>query len=199
MKRLSLFVIALAAVAAVLPAPAAASQFKVYGMLAYVSPLSESDQDVGGVTEAVKASSEFGYNFGVEFRAGTLLGIEFDYLYARHDVEGDTAGLLGETTFQPISGTLNLHFPVAGFDLYGGPTAAYVNWGDLEAPSGGADLEIDPEFAIGLSAGLDLQLAPGIAATGGLRWLNLKAEPADGGEALDVNPLFARFGVALRF
>lgn len=199
MKRLALLATALLTLAGAHSALADGSKFKIYGMLAYVSPLSESDQDIGGVTDAVKASSELGYNVGVEFRAGALLGIEFDYLYAKHELEGDNAGLLGETTFQPISATLNLHFPVGTLDVYGGPTAAYVNWGDLEVPSGPDNIEIDPQFAIGVSAGLDVNILPNVAATGGLRWLNVKAEPAEGGESLDVNPLFARFGVALRF
>jgi opacity protein-like surface antigen len=199
MKRLAFLATAVILLAVTQSAVADESKFKIYGMLAYVAPLSETDQDVGGVTDAVKASSEFGYNVGVEFRAGSLLGLEFDYLYAKHDVEAETAGLLGETTFQPISGTLNLHVPVGNLDLYAGPTAAYVNWGDLEVPSGGADIAIDPEFAIGLSAGVDVAILPNLAATGGLRWLNVKAEPEDGGDALDVNPLFARFGVALKF
>jgi opacity protein-like surface antigen len=182
---------------AVMQPAIAEAKMKLYAMMSYVSPLAESDQNVGGVTDAVKASSEFGYNFGLEFRAGSMIGIELDYLYAKQDVEHDTAGLLGETTFQPISGTLNLHFPLGGLDLYGGPTAAYVNWGDLEIPSGG-EVEIDPEFAFGLSAGVDIGVGPSLALTGGLRWLSVGAEP-EGGDEVSVDPLFARFGVALLF
>ena len=103
MKRFQIAVAALALAAVLSPAVAGAGT-KVYAMLAYVSPLSESDQDFGGVTEAVKASSEMGYNFGLEFRMGTMLGIELDYLYAKHDVEADVIGVLGEVAFQPISG-----------------------------------------------------------------------------------------------
>lgn len=198
MKRLVLAAIAVLTLFATQSAVAADSKFKVYGMLAYVSPLSESDEDISGVTEAVKASSEMGYNFGLEFRMSPLLGIELDYLYAEQDLEGDTAGLLGTTTFQPISGTLNLHFPVGNLDLYGGPTVAYVNWGDLEVPSG-PSIEIEPDYSFGISAGADINLTSNIAATGGLRWLNVAAEGEDSDDAVDVNPLFARIGVAFRF
>ena len=129
-----------------------------------------------------------------------MLGIELDYLYAKQEIEHETAGLLGETTFQPISATANFHFPIGMLELYGGPTAAYVNWGDLEAPSGGGSVELDPEFAFGLSAGVDIGITKNLAATGGLRWLNVSAQPAEGdGEELDVNPLFARFGIAARY
>lgn len=199
MMRVVLLVAAALSLAASAAIAQDASKLKVYGMLAYVSPLSETDQDVNGVTDAVKASSEFGYSFGLEFRLTSLLGLEFDYLYAKHDVEHDTAGLLGETTFQPISGTVNLHVPIGNLDLYAGPTAAYVNWGDLELPSGGGKVEIDPEFGYGVSAGADLTITPQIAATGGLRWLNVQAQPDGGGDALDVHPLFARAGLAIRF
>ena len=175
----------------------AEGKFKIYAMAAYVAPLSESNQNVGGVTDAVKASKEFGYNFGVEFRTGSLLGIELDYLYAEEDVESDAAGVLGETTFQPISATLNFHLPVPTLDLYGGPTVAYVNWGDMKVPSS-PDVKIDAETAFGLSAGADLAIVPGFAVTGGLRWLSLKANP-EGGSSVDVNPLFARVGIAAKF
>lgn len=177
---------------------AQAGKFKGYVMAAYVAPLSETSQDVGGVTEAVKASKEFGFNVGAEFRATSMLGIEVDYLFAKHDVESDVAGVIGETTFQPISATLNFHVPAAKFDLYGGPTVAYVNWGDLEIPSSPA-VKLDPVTAFGLSAGGDLDIAPGFAVTGGLRWLNVKAKPENGGSEVDVNPLFARVGLAAKF
>jgi len=198
MKRLVCFAVAALTLASASSA-FAQSSFKVYGMLAYVSPLADSDIDVNGVTDAVKASSEFGYNFGLEFRMSSLLGLEFDYLYAKQDVEHDTEGLLGETTFQPISGTLNLHVPVGLIDVYAGPTAAYVNWGDLKVPQGGGDVKLDAEFAYGVSAGADVNITPMFAVTGGLRWLKLEVGPEDGGDPLDVNPLFARLGVAARF
>lgn len=178
----------------------AQGKLKAYAMAAYVAPLSETNQDVGGVTDAVKASKEFGFNLGLEFKATSMLGIELDYLYAKHDVESDASGVLGETTFQPISATLNFHVPaMPKVDLYGGPTLAYVNWGDLEVTSSpGTTVKIDPETAFGISAGADIGLAPTLALTGGLRWLNLKAKP-EGGSEVDVNPLFARIGLAAKF
>ena len=175
----------------------AAGKFKMYAMAAYVAPLSESDQTVGGVTEAVKASKEFGFNFGAEFRASTLIGLELDYLYAKENVESDASGVLGETTFQPISATLNFHVPLTQLDLYGGPTVSYVNWGDLKVPAS-PDVKLDAETAFGLSAGADVGIAPGFAITGGLRWLSLKAKP-EGGSEVNVNPLFARVGLAAKF
>jgi len=87
---------------------------------------------------------------------------------------------------------------VPKFDLYGGPTVAYVNWGDLEVPSS-PNVKLEAQTAIGLSAGGDFDIAPGIAITGGLRWLNAKAKPEAGGSELDVNPLFARVGIAAKF
>lgn len=198
MKRFIVYAVALLSLVSASSALAQPS-LKIYGMLAYVSPLADSDIDINGVTDAVKASSEFGYNFGFEVRMNSLLGLEFDYLYAKQDVEHDTEGLLGETTFQPISGTLNLHVPVGMIDAYAGPTAAYVNWGDLEVPQGGGNVKLDAEFAYGVSAGADVQLTSMFAVTGGLRWLKLEASPENGGTPLDVNPLFARVGVAAKF
>ena len=196
MKRLTAVAVAVLCLAST-QAAQAAGKFKAYAMAAYVAPLSETDQNVGGVTEAVKASKEFGFNVGAEFRASSLVGLEVDYLYAKQDVEASTSGVLGETTFQPISATLNFHVPVSQFDLYGGPTVSYVNWGDLKVPSS-PDVKLDAETAFGLSAGADVGIAPGFAVTGGLRWLSLKAKP-EGGSEVDVNPLFARIGLAAKF
>jgi opacity protein-like surface antigen len=200
MKRLLPLAAAILTLATTSTAIAQDSKFKLYAMLAYVAPLSETDQNVQGVTDAVKASDEFGFSFGGEYRASSLIGIEVDYLYAKQDVEANTAGVIGETTFQPISATLNLHFPLGTLDVYGGPTAAYVNWGDLEfAPSQDQEnVSIDPEFAFGISAGVDFNLGPQLAVTGGLRWLNVQAQPDGADDALDVNPLFARAGLAIR-
>jgi outer membrane protein W len=197
MKRFIPVAAAVVCLVAAAQAARAEGSFKLYAMAAYVSPLSETEQNVGGVTQAIKASQEFGFNFGAEFRASPLLGIELDYLYAKHEVEGSSAGVLGETTFQPISATLNFHLPAGMLDVYGGPTLAYVNWGDLEIPSS-PTVEIDPETAFGLSVGADIGMAPAFAITGGLRWLSLKAQPQGGG-SVDVNPLFARIGLAAKF
>ena len=199
MKRFVLLAVTAIAVVASPPAHAEGSKLKVYGMLAYVSPLAQTDQNINGVTDAVKASDEFGYSFGLEFRANPLLGVELDYLYAKHDVTHHTAGLLGETAFQPISGTLNLHFPLGNLDVYGGPTVAYVNWGDLKPASGATTVKIDPEFGYGLSAGVDFAISPKLGIMGGLRWLNVQAQPDGNATALDVNPLFARVGLAAKF
>ena len=186
---------------ATLASPAAAqkeSSFLIYGMTSYVSPLAESNQNINGITDAVKASSEFGYSFGFEGMATPMLGLEFDYLYARHDIKHDTAGLLGETTFQPISATLNLHFPVGILDFHAGPTASYVNWGDLKLASGSKS-KLDAQMGYGASAGLDVMVTQKLGIRGGLRWLNVKAQPSAGGEALDVHPLFVRLGAVGRF
>jgi len=198
MKRLLSLAVAALAFASTAASPAQASGLKIFGMVAYVAPLAKTDQDVNGVTDAVKASKEFGYNVGLELRPNSLLGVELDYLYAKQELKHDTAGLLGETTFQPISATLNLHIPLGMLDFHGGPTAAYVNWGDLKLPSGGGNVKIDAEFGYGVSAGLDFGLTPQLGLTGGLRWLNVQAQPDGSSVPLDVNPLFARVGLALK-
>jgi opacity protein-like surface antigen len=168
--------------------------FKIFAALAYVAPLSDSNIDVGGVVDAVGASSELGYNFGLEYRMSSLLGVELDYWHTAHDLEGETEGVIGSTTFSPICATLNFHLPIL-FNLYGGPTIGYVNWGDLELESG-LNQDVDPAFAYGLSAGVELPLLPKVSLMGGLRWLDVKAQAEDS-EEVDVNPLLVRLGATL--
>lgn len=104
---------ALAALLAVIVpghALAAGWGFKLWAATTCVAPLSETEQNLGGVTAAVKASNEMGYEFGGEFRSG-LIGFAFDDLHARQDLQRDSAGLLGTTDFNPISASLVLHLP----------------------------------------------------------------------------------------
>lgn len=170
--------------------------FQMWAATTYVAPLSETDQNLGGVRAAIKASNEMGYQFGAEFRSG-LFGLAFDYLHARHDIEQSNTGLLGAADFKPISVTLNLHLPTPLVELSAGPTVSYVNWGDLDLTNGNRQ-QIDAKLGYGLSVGADLPLGRAFAVTGGMRWLKLKAEPK-GGNAIEVDPLITRVGIALRF
>lgn len=189
---------ALAATAlfAVSPAAAGGWGFKLMAATTYVAPLSENQQNVGGVASAVRASNEMGYQFGAEFRTG-FIGIAFDYLHARQDIEHANAGLLGAADFNPISATLFLHVPTPVIELYVGPTASYVNWGDLDLSTGGTQ-KLDAKYGYGISVGGDLAIARAVAVVGGLRWLKLDAEPK-GGNTIAVDPLISHIGFALRF
>src|SRR5258706_10866974 len=58
--------------------------FKLWAATTCVAPLSETEQNVGGVTAAVKASSVMCYELGGEF-SSSLIGVAFDSLHARTD------------------------------------------------------------------------------------------------------------------
>jgi outer membrane protein W len=178
-------------------AQAQKSGSRVWVAMSYVSPLSESDQNVGGVTEAVKASDEMGWQLGAEFRSG-MLGLAVDYMKSKHDLSASAAGLLGNTEFSPISGSLLWHLPGGQLDFYGGPTASWVNWSDLELSTGGS-LKLDGTFAYGLTVGAELPLSTGLAVGGSLRWLNLDAKASDTDETVSVDPLISNLSLSFRF
>lgn len=178
------------------PALASGWSFKLFAATSYVAPLAQTDQNLGGVTAAIKASNEMGYAFGTELRAG-YFGLGLDYLHARQDLEQNNAGLLGTTDFNPISATLYLHVPTPLVELYAGPTLTYVNWGDLTLGTGGAQ-QMDAKFGSGISVGGDFAIAKALALTAGMRWLKLEAKPK-GGNAIAVDPLVSHIGLALRF
>ena len=196
LRRLALAVLLPAALAAPAHAGNQPWGFQLWAATPSVAPLSETDQNPGGVRTAIKASNEMGYQFGAEFRSG-LVGVAFDYLHARHDIEQSNTGLLGAADFDPVSVTLALHLPTPALELSAGPTVSYVNWGDLDLSTGGKQA-IDAKLGYGVSLGADLPLGRSLAITGGMRWLKLKAEPK-GGTAVDVDPLISRVGLALRF
>ena len=185
-------------VALALPAlaHAAGSGSRIWAAMSYVSPLAESDQNIGGVTEAVKASDEMGWQIGVELRSG-MLGIAVDYLKSKHDFSASTAGLLGSTEFSPLSASLHFHLPGAMLDFYGGPTLSWVNWSDLEL-SNGTSLGVDASVGYGITVGAELPITPALGVGGNLRWLRLDAAP-EGGSDVAVDPLISNLSLSFRF
>jgi outer membrane protein W len=161
---------------------------------AYVTPL--SDNDVGGAT--IEASSEFGYELGVEWKPSDRFGFEVAYLDATHDVEVD-GFKAGEIDFKPWNFTMNFHIiDRNAFNWYIGPTVTYVDWGDVEAVGGGSE-SIDSETSYGVSTGLAIGLGQSLALQFGLRYLDASAESSVDGSEFDVDPLFANVSLAFRF
>lgn len=180
------------------------THFKVYGGPAYVAPMSDSDVTFGSVTDTVEAEKQVGWNLGVEFRPGKLMGIEVDYVDATQDVNfGGTT--IGEADFSPLTATLNFHLiHTKAVDFYIGPSYSYVNWGEIHLNAeggnltGSSEIGTDSAQAWGASLGIDIGLGEHFAITGGLRYLDMDLELEDGPD-IETNPLLARLGVALRF
>jgi outer membrane protein W len=182
------------------PALAQDNMFKVFGGLAYISPLDDEEVDFGTVKDSIEASEELGWTVGIEIRFTDAIGLELDAVRATHDIEfgGDA---IGEIDFTPLSASLNFHIVHTTIvDLYIAPTATYILWGDLEFDSSSlGDLDAENDFAYGASVGLDIGLGDNFAIFGGVRWLNADIEPDDGDEEIGVDPLISRLGVAFRF
>lgn len=200
MKRsIAIAVAAVALSAAALPAAAGERPYrtKLFAAVSYVSPLSESEQDFTGVVDSLEATEELGWEFGIGGRFSERWGFELSYVNATQDVDfgGDR---VGEIDFEPISATLEFHLvPGRAFDLWIGPTVSWVRWGDLELENG-TEIETDAESAFGATLGFDIGLGDRLALTAALRYLDADAD-LRGFEALAVDPLFARVGLAVRF
>ena len=200
MKRFGwLAVAALIVATAAVPAQAAQAdyKFKIFGGLAYVTPMADSNID----DVKFEADNELGYEFGAEWKPLSRLGFEVSLIDVSQDVEAD--GLkVAEIGMQPINVTLNFHVINSDrFAWYAGPTLAFVNWDDFELDEafGGGSTSIESETTFGLSTGIDLGLGEHLAVIGGLRWIDSGAEESDTGDTVDVNPLFARVALAWRF
>jgi outer membrane protein W len=198
MKRFAIPGALALAVAAAVPAQAAQADYnlKIFGGVAYVSPL--SDDSLEGIADSVEASSEVGYEIGGEWKPFNRFGFEVSYLDAKHDVEAD-GQVIGEVSLRPWNFTLNWHV-INGehFNWYLGPTVAFVDWSSLEL-SGGGSVDVDSETTFGLSTGIDFGITESFAIFGGLRWLDASVESDDLPNSVAVDPLFARVGVAFRF
>lgn len=189
---------ALALAVAAAPAQAAPADYnvKIFGGVAYVSPL--SDDSLQGIADSVEASSEVGYEIGAEWKPFNRFGFEVSYLDAKHDVEAD-GQVIGEISLRPWNFTLNWHV-INGDRLnwYVGPTVAFIDWSSLDL-SGGGSVDVDSETTFGLSTGIDIGITESFAIFGGLRWLDASVESDDLPNSVAVDPLFARLGVAFRF
>ncbi len=167
--------------------------WKVFISGAYVDPLSDSEID----GEDWNLSSEFGYEFGAEWRPVNRLGFELAYLDVNQDVEVDGDDV-GDIAFNPINFTLNIHIINRSvFNWYIGPTVSFVDWGDFETAIGSFDVE--GETTIGASTGFTIGLGDTFALQFGLRYLDSTAESVELDEEVDTDPLFATVGVAFRF
>ena len=199
MKRFAWLAVAVLIVAiAAVPAQAAQAdyKFKIFGGLAYVTPMADSDID----SIKFEATDEVGYEIGGEWKPLPRLGFELAYLDVSQDVEADGTKI-GEFGMTPIFVTANFHIINSDrFAWYAGPTVAFVSWDDFEADPafGGGSSSIEDETTFGISTGVDLGLGEHLALIGGLRWIDSGAED-ETGETVDVNPLFARVAIAWRF
>ena len=201
MKRFAFVSGILLALAASSPAAAADfTRWKLFGAMAYVSPLAEDDVTIGSITDSVQASSEAGWEAGIEFRIIKIIGVEVSYLDVTQDLEASGSSL-AEVDFQPYNLALNFHlFPSKYFDLYIGPVVSFVDWGDIKLDNG-SSVEADSETAYGAAVGLDISFHKNFAFIGGVRWLSLDLTADQSGtkETVGVDPLISRVGFAFRW
>ena len=167
--------------------------WKVFLSGAYITPLNDSEID----GDTVEAASEFGYEFGVEWKFSDRFGFEFAYADATQDVEVNGVKF-GEIDFNPMNLTFNFHLiDRNAFNWYLGPTVSFVDWGNLEVSGIGSE-SIESETGYGVSTGLAIGLGETFAIQFGARYIQASAEDSVGDE-VDVDPLFATIGVAFRF
>ena len=191
MKRTVIVLAASVALLAAAPAMAAKDyNWKILAAASYVSPLSDTTDTVGEVTEA---KSAVGWEIGGEWRVSGLIGFELDYLDVTSDVE-ENGVKFAEVGVNPINVSGNFHL-IQGkvIDFWVGPTVAFVTFDDIEGVS------IDSDTTYGAVAGLDIGIGKHFAVTGGLRWLDLTAQAENNQGELAIDPVFLRVGVAFRF
>jgi len=206
-NRIGILVGCIAVVAAIGPAAHAEAQdthFKIYFGPAYVAPMSDSNVTFGSIDETIEAEDQIGWNVGIEGRFNPWIGLELDYVNANQDVSfaGST---IGDTTFSPLTATFDIHVVhTKVVDFYLGPSYSYVNWGDVHlntnggTVTGSSEIGTDSASCWGASLGLDIGIGKHFAIQGGLKYLDVNLELANGQE-VSVDPLMARLGVAFRF
>ncbi len=194
MKRTAPILLLVVAALAAAPAHALDYHLRLYGAASYVAPV--SDSSINGVK--TDAASALGYELGLEWKFAKLVGIEAAYTDTKHDVEvnGVTAGKID---FAPIHASLNFHIiRTKMLTWWVGATASYANWGDLKF-NDGTSAPVDKKWGYGASTGVMVSIIKTLAFQAGVRWIKLDLVESSTGQKLNVDPLFAHAGLALRF
>jgi outer membrane protein W len=159
-----------------------------------------------------EAETAFGPGFSYEYKFTDLFGIEAGISYFNHDLSGgDPSEDIGEVSLVPVLIRGNFHVArKPGFDLYLRPTLGYVFVGDSDLMSG-LTVANEDEFALGLGFGFDVPFGGTWAFSAAFDWLAMDVAP-EGDECftvpgsnvcieeeMDVDPIVARVGVAIRF
>jgi len=197
-KRLTLWVLGLALIAAVSPTIAQGNRFKIFVAAAYVSPLSDEQVEINNTIDTLEASSELGWNLGFEWRATKWFGLEVDYLRTDHDLEFAGQLTVGQISYKPLSFSANFHVVHTRIvDFWLAPTYSYVVWGNVEVPNDN-DITTKTSNALGATLGLDLSFFKFMAVTLGVRYTRVEID-TDQGDSASVDPLMARAGLSFRF
>lgn len=172
----------------------------------------------------LEPDSAVGFWLGYERLFTDTIGLEVGVLYSSPDVKGTLDGTLylidngtnavieqmdvvvtediTDIDFTPVTVGANFHLTSGSdVDLYLGPFAAWVMYGDLTIDT--ESVGIDDEFTWGAVVGVDVPLgARGWAFSGALRYMKASAEPEGSGPddyPLDVDPWIVTVGAAKRF
>ncbi|HEV8199139.1 MAG TPA: outer membrane beta-barrel protein [Candidatus Polarisedimenticolia bacterium] len=193
MLRARTIILAVAAVAIFASAPVLAQDntSKIFLTIDYVAPNGDDNITINTVTDAVKGSSDYGYEIGYEQRLGKIVGLEGSFLVGSNEFDfGDTT--LGDLDQRAITAAINFHIiPAKHFDLWLAPVASWYSFGDLDQIPDGDNL--NDEWGYGAQLGFDIGFNKTFAITGGVRYVKI-----DIGDVA-FNPVIARVGVAFRF
>lgn len=166
----------------------------------------------------IEAVEAFGPFVSYEYRLSPRIGLEAAVTSTRHDVDGTLDGTLqqidnlsgevlaemaleetatvGDVSLMPLTLGLNVHLlGEDGLDLYVGPVAGYVWFGDLEIE--GETVAIDDDVTFGAVLGLDVPLGDRWIVGGAVRYLAVSADLE--GESLGVDPWVVHAHAGVRF
>lgn len=157
--------------------------------------------------EVLEADNALGISFGYEHVFFDKVGIDFNVAYSKHDLKltemGETTTIGDIEMMMPFTAGVNFHMVRNTFvDLYIGPFAGYVLFGDIN-PSGPEEstYSINSDFSVGGVLGFDVAFTgKGFMFTSALKYMKVKAETdvADS-EELDIDPWVLQIGLGYRF
>lgn len=171
----------------------------------FVSPTGElKDIDL---SESLKAKDALGFSSGFEHVFFDRVGIDFNIAYSKHDLEltmdGTSVEVANIKMMMPVTVGVNFHMVRNRIvDLYAGPFAGYVFYGDIDWEEGSVpSLSVDNDFAMGAVLGLDLSITKrGLIFTSAVKYLKTQASPdIPGFDEIDLDPWVIQLGLGYRF
>lgn len=157
-------------------------------------------------------NAELGFTLAAEYRWTDLLGFEVGAVFAKSPDVNDKTDAdnneIGEGPgFFPMLAGVNFHLVDSKqLDLYVGPRAAFVNFGnfDLEIDGVRTDFEVDDEFAWGATIGLNYRVGDGRwAFMAEATYLDVEMKVTERGTDIatvsDFDPLMVNIGASYSF
>ena len=205
MKKLIFIILSLLVLLASTPVFAGAGKNVMRFSVQFIDPTGELKNI--DLNETLKVDNAVGLSFGFEHVFLDRYGIDLNLAFSKHDLKLTAEGLTEDVgdikMLVPLTAGFNFHMLRNRFvDLYAGPFAGYVYYGDIESKDDeSASITVKNDFAYGAIFGLDASITKrGLIFTSAVKYIKTQAQPdIPDLDKIDLDPWVVQAGLGFRF